>query len=208
MAEDRLKKDYDVVENLGDLIKAREERTSAFADDIDAMDDIDLDHLPFDAADELKQPHSHGPSEEEQMAIDVELMGAPKEKEVEFDWQDSAEEMLPTDPESSEGMGDDEAVEQLARVDPADLAGPVPSVEIGSETATAATKAEKEEYEMNGGEEAPPLIAPVQMESAMDTDSDEEDFRIIDRFEGEVDRETALVEFEEMREVIEEESER
>ncbi len=41
----------------------------------------------------------------------------------------------------------------------------------------------------------------------METDSDEEDFSISDKFEGEVDRETALLEFEEMREAEEEESE-
>ena len=204
MSEDRLRRDYDNVENLSDLIEAREERDSAFADDVDAAEDIDDAKLPRDAVDELTRPHPHGRSEEEgRLGINVDLMGTPDEKDIEFDWQDSVEEMLPTDPESSEGMGADEAIESLAHVAPADLVGPVPSVETGPETDTAATEAEEEEYGIDGGETPGPPPGPVPMDSAMDTDSDEFDFTIEDKFEDQVDRETALYELEEIREAIE-----
>jgi len=206
MAEDRLRKDYDVVENLDDLIKAREERESAFADDVDAMDDIPVSRVPLDPVEELTRPHRHGPSEEERLGIDVELMGTPDESEIEFDWQDSVEEMLPVDPHPDEGMGADEFIESAAHVEAADLTGPLPSVDVSPEADTAATEAEREEYDIDGGEPPCPPIMPVQLESAMDTDSDEEDFRIIDKFEGQVDRKTALEEFEEIREATEEES--
>jgi len=201
MSEDRLRRDYDSVENLSDLIEAREERDSAFADDLDAAEDINHAKLPRDAVDELTRPHPRGRSEEDGcLGINVDLMSTPDEKDVGFDWQDSAEEMLPTDPESSEGMGADEAIESLAHVAPTELLGPVPSVEVSPEMDTAATEAEKEEYEIDGGEDAEPPPGPVPMDSAMDTDSDEFDFTIEDKFEDQVDRETALYEFEQMRE--------
>ncbi|HUV04813.1 MAG TPA: hypothetical protein VMX94_06870 [Armatimonadota bacterium] len=204
MAEDRLRRDYDSVENLGDLIEAREERDSAFADDVDAAEDIDDAKLPRDPVDELTRPHPRGRSEEEgSLGINVDLMSTPDEKDVGFDWQDSAEEMLPTDPESSEGMGADEAIESLAHTAPADLLAPAPPVEVSPETDTAATKAEEKEYELDNGEAERPAAGPVPIDSAMDTDSDEFDFTIEDKFEDQVDRETALYEFEQMRETAE-----
>ena len=117
MAEDRLRKDYDVVENLGDLIEAREERISDFADSTDAMEDIDVSALPEDPARELSYPHHHGPSKEKRLGIDVELMDTPNEENINFDWQDSAEEMLPTDPEPNEGMGVDEAMDSFSHIE-------------------------------------------------------------------------------------------
>ena len=202
MAKDRLYKDYDNVENLSDLIEAREERDSASADDVDAMEDIDATGLPVDAVDELTWPHPHGRSEEEgRLGTNVNLMDTPDEKEIEFDWQDSVEEMLPTDPAPSEGMGADEIIETLAHVEAAELAGPVPSTEISSEMSTAATEAEKEKYGIDCEEIRHTLPAPVEMDSAMDTDSDEEEFTLEDKFQGEVDRETALLEFEEMQRI-------
>ena len=136
--EDRLRKDYDVVENLGDLIAAREERDSAFADDVDAMEDIDLDHLEIDAEKELSYPHKHGPSEDQKLGIDVELMDTPDEHEIEFDWQDSAEEMLPTDPDPEEGMGLDTVIEGVSHVSPGEMPEQSPEVD---------TDATPEEYE-------------------------------------------------------------
>ncbi len=144
MPEDRLRRNYDTVENLGDLIKAREERDSAFADDVDAVDDIDVARLPADPGRELGRPHRHGPSDEQREGIDVELMDTPNEKEVEFDWQDSVEEMLPTDPSADEGMGADGALESLAHVRPAELEGPVPSLETSGETGTARHRGRRE----------------------------------------------------------------
>ncbi len=201
--EDRLHKDYDVVENLGDLIKAREERDSAFADSVDAMEDIDLDHLEFDAGRELSYPHRHEPSEEEKLGLDVDLLDTPDERQVEFDWQDSVEEMNPTDPEPSEGMGLDDVIEGISHVGAGDLLGPVPSTQFSPETDTAALG---EQTETDGRKpERPRPEQPVLLESAMETDSDEDDFRIEDRFGGEMDRETALEEMDDLRQAAEEE---
>jgi hypothetical protein len=203
--EDRLRKDYDVVENLGDLIAAREERDSAFADDVDALEDVDLDHLEIDASEELSQPHKHEPSEDEKLGLNVELLDTPSEREIEFDWQDSAEEMLATDPDPNEGMGFDSDIEAVSYVSPADVMGPVPSTEVSPETDTASTAEEFEETQLDGGEPEHVHVEPVQIESAMETDSDEEDISIEDRFAGEVDRETALVEMDDLRQAIEKE---
>ena len=204
MAEDRLKKDYDIVENLDDLIEAREERDSAFSDSVDAMQDIDVSKLPDDPNFELTRPHHHKPSEEEQLGIDVELMDTPDENQIEFDWQDSVEEMLPTDPDPSEGMGEDGTISALGHMGATDIAGPVPSVEVGSETGTDYTKEEKEEFNLDGGKPQCPPPGPVQVETAMDTDSDEMDFTIEEKFAGEVDHTTAEYGFEQMREATEE----
>jgi hypothetical protein len=58
----------------------------------------------------------------------------------------------------------------------------------------------------DGGEkECRPETVPL--EGAMETDSDEEDFRIIDRFEGQMDPETARDEMEEIGEAIERQGE-
>jgi hypothetical protein len=149
MPEDRLHKDYDNVENLSDLIEAREERDSALADDLDAMEDIDLSQSKVDPQLELGYPHHHDkPSEEHSLGIDVELMDTPNEKEIEFDWQDSVEEMQPTDPSPNEGMGADDAMEALAHPDEIELTGPVPSAEVDAETGTAATREEEAEYDI------------------------------------------------------------
>lgn len=198
MTKDRLRKDYDDVENLSDLIEAREERDSASADDVDAMEDIDSSGLPTDAVDELTWPHPHGISEEEgSEGTNVNLMDTPDEKDIGFDWQDSLEEMLPTDPEPDEGMGEDAIIEPLTHVEAAEL--PESEEWYGFASGTS------EEYEAAGAEPPRPPV-PVEIESAMETDSDEEAFTIEDKFEGQMDRETALLEFEEMRHAEEEES--
>jgi len=199
MAEDRLRRDFDDVENLKDIIPAREERESAFSDDVDAMEDIDFDGIPRDPSVQLTYPHPRTREDEDgALGINVDLMGTPDDKDVEFDWQDSAEEMLPTDPDPSEGMGEDSAIEAIAYVSAEDIAGPVPSVEVGEETETAATREEMKEYDIKG--EEPPLRpqAPVPLDSAMDSESDEDDYSIEDKFTGEVDREEAELDFEEM----------
>jgi len=128
--EDRLRKDYDVVENLGDLIAAREERDSAFADDSDAVEDIDLDHLEVDENQELTYPHKHKPSKDHKLGIDIELMDTPNERDMEFDWQDSADQMLATDPDPNAGMDDEIMVEGVTYVSPGDV--PEQSVEADS----------------------------------------------------------------------------
>lgn len=204
MAEDRLRRDYDTVENLDELIDAREERDSAFTDDIDGMPDAHLDNIPIDPNKELTFPHTKTLSDEEGAeGINVDLMDTPDENEVEFDWQDSVEEMLPTDPPADEGMGEDGIITAIGHLEPTDISGPASSAEIDADTSTDATDEEKEEYGLDGGDadQCPPE-APVQLDSAMDTDSDEMDFSTEDKFGGELDRETALLEFEEMREEI------
>jgi hypothetical protein len=52
-----------------------------------------------------------------------------------------------------------------------------------------------EEYGIEGGR---PPAAPVPLESAMDSESDEDDYSIEDRFAGEVEKEEAELDFEEM----------
>jgi len=77
--------------NLSDLVEAREERTSAFSDDVDGLPDA----LPSDVDidDALTFPHRHrGPQEEP-----PQLMDTPRAEDVGFDYHDSSEEMLPSD---------------------------------------------------------------------------------------------------------------
>lgn len=130
-------------------------------------------------------------------------MDTPDEKDIAFDWQDSVEEMLPTDPPVREGMGDDAAIEAAAHIEPIELPGPVPSTEYSPETDTDATEREKQKYGLDDGEPPYPPVGPVPIESAMDTDSDEEDFSIEDRFEGEISREDAEYDFSLIRETPE-----
>ncbi|MHB1001006.1 MAG: hypothetical protein ACYC27_17325 [Armatimonadota bacterium] len=210
MADDRTYQDYDYVENLEDIIEARIERDSQFADDTDAMEDVDTDHLPIDPNVQLTYPHPKTRSDEDgRLGINVELADTPKDKEVEFDWQDNAEEMLPTDPPPNDGMGDDGSIEAMSHVSATDVTGPAPSVEYGSETATDATEEEKKIFGLDGGEpDQCRQVTPVALETAMDSDSDEYDFSIEDKFEGEKDRETALLEFEDIRETIEKQPEK
>jgi hypothetical protein len=106
--------------------------------------------------------------------------------------------MLTTDPEPSEGMGADASVGAMARLEATDLAGEGSLAEVSTETDTTTAEAE-EEYSLDDGQPQP----VVELESAMDTDSDEGDFAIEDKFEGQMDRETALLEFEEMRRATE-----
>jgi hypothetical protein len=165
MSEDRLRRDYNTVENLKDIIPAREERESAFSDDVDAMEDIDYNGIPRDPSVQLTYPHPRTQGDEDgALGINVDLLGTPDDNTIEFDWQDSAEEMLPTDPDPSEGMGEDTAIDAVSYVSAEDIAGPVPSIEEGKETGTAATREEMEEYGIEGGR---PPAAPVPLESAM-----------------------------------------
>jgi hypothetical protein len=187
MADDRLKKDFDQVENLSDLIKAREERESAISDDLDAMEDFDTAKLPVDANTELTWPHPRTRSDEDgELGLNVELMDTPDESQMEFDWQDSAEEMLATDPEENEGMGEDIAIGDLGHMNSEDLSE------------------DEERFGTDGGEPKPPTSGIVPLETAMDTDSDEADFSIEDKFAGQLNHETAEYDFELIREQADE----
>lgn len=203
MSEDRLHKDYDLVENLEDLIEAREERDSYIADDVDGMEDIKSPNAQVDVSADLTFPHpkTHS-SKDDRLGININLMDTPDANEVGFDWQDSAEEMQLTDPESDEGMGEDSTVEFMEIINPSDFEGTATSDEISPETDTAATQEERREYDIDGGAHTDP---PVQVETGMDTDSDEYDFSIQDKFGGQITKETAELEFEEMLESSESE---
>lgn len=205
MADKITDEDYDTVENLDDLIEARRDRDSDISADVDGMPDADVADVDVDVNKELSQPHHHGPTEDQRLGLDVVLMDTPDEKNIGFDWQDSAEEMLPTDPLPDEGMGDDESVEELREVDLVEIIEPESSAEPEEETDTTAEE-EREEFELDGGDDQTcPPAAPIPLESAMETDSDEEDLSIEDKFGGQVERDTAELEFEEMKEFIEEE---
>jgi hypothetical protein len=89
MFKERLSKTSRVV-NLNDLIEARGERTSAFADDVDGSEDIESTDVDVDDA--LTFPH---PRRGEVLAGEPEQ--ASDEEESAFDYEDSTEEMLPSD---------------------------------------------------------------------------------------------------------------
>lgn len=200
MADEITPEDYDRVENLDDLIEARRDRDSAVSADIDGMPDADVSEVNMDVDKELGRPHHHGPSQDHLLGLDADLMDTPHKRDVSFDWQDSAEEMQPTDPPPDEGMGDDEAVEELREVDLVEIIEPEALVESEEGDSTV------EQFELDGGEdESCPPGAPIPLESAMETDSDEEDLSIEDKFGGQVEHDTAELEFEEMKEFIEEE---
>jgi hypothetical protein len=202
---DRLHKDYDNVENLSDLIRARSERVSAESDDTDAMEDTNPEGLALDPSDQLTYPHPHTRSDQEAAeGINVELMGTPGENEIGFDWQDSVEEMLPTDPDASEGMGLDSEMAGMEGFDTGNITGSTFISDKEQETDITATKEEKEELGTDGGEPFRPSNT-IDLDTAMDTDSDEEDFSIEDRFAGQALKEDAEYDFEVMRTAEEQE---
>ena len=133
MTDNRKNEEEEEVFNLDDLIKARSERDSGVSQDIDAMPDADVADLDVDVDKELGQPHKHGPTEDQILGTDVKLMSTPDERDIAFDWQDSEEEMGETDPDPQEGMGDDEAIEELGELDLVDITGPFPPPEEGAE---------------------------------------------------------------------------
>lgn len=91
MPGDRLKDDSDPVFDPDDLIEVREERTSASANDVDALEDIES----VDVDEALTFPHHHPHREEK--APEVETLDAPSEEDIGSDYQDNAAEMLPSD---------------------------------------------------------------------------------------------------------------
>ncbi len=72
---------------------------------------------------------------------------------------------------------------------------------------SSANPPEKEEFVLDGGQPECPPREPERLETAMDTDSDEMDFTTQDRFAGQVTREEAEYEFEQLRKAEEEEEE-
>lgn len=79
------------VQNLEDLIEAREERTSAFTDDVGGLPDMaDSD---VDVEDALTFPHPHRKDRQTSKPEDVDV----PDYDVGFDYQDNVEETLPSD---------------------------------------------------------------------------------------------------------------
>ena len=133
MTDERKNEEEEEVFNLDDLIEARSERDSSISADIDGMPDADVSDMDVDVDKELSQPHRHGPTEDQILGIDVKLMDTPDERDIAFDRQDSEEEMLPTDPDPQDGMGNDEAVEEPGELDLVEIVGPFPPEEEQAE---------------------------------------------------------------------------
>jgi hypothetical protein len=94
MPEDRLRRDRDDVENLEDLIEARNEGTSEFARDVDAFDkDMDIPE-DIDVDDALTFPH---PKHKVDPNADVDLMDTPRKDEIDINWAESQQDLLPSD---------------------------------------------------------------------------------------------------------------
>lgn len=139
MPNDRPEDQSDEIINLYDLIEAREERTSAFADDIDGVEDVRRTDVDVDDA--LVFPHNH---KRESKAPDIDLLDTPHEEDVGFDYQDSSEEMLPSDygepyaDAISTSIDDEEIVveenlEDLGEMTPDDLLYDVQVIDIPDE---------------------------------------------------------------------------
>lgn len=94
MPEDRLRHDEDDVENLEDIIDARDEGTSHLARDIDSADRDFVIPEDIDVDDALTFPH---PKHKKDPNAGVELMGTPRPDDTDINWAESQEDMLPTD---------------------------------------------------------------------------------------------------------------
>ena len=98
MPNDRLRHDHDNVEDLDDLIEARDEGTSHLAWDIDSAEkDFEIPE-DIDVDDALTFPH---PKHKKNPNADIDLMGTPREHDTDVNWAESQEEMLPTDYEEA-----------------------------------------------------------------------------------------------------------
>ncbi|MBI2842238.1 MAG: hypothetical protein HYX78_02440 [Armatimonadetes bacterium] len=136
MPDDRLRYDRDEVENLEDLIEARTEGMSHLARDIDSADkDFDIPE-DIDVDDALTFPH---PKHKKKLGEGIELMGTPHEEDVDIDWRESQQDMLPSDYtddyndvlttnlQDEDEVAEDQ-IDQIDTVSPADLIYEVPMV--------------------------------------------------------------------------------
>lgn len=108
MRKDRLRDDSDRIHNVEDIIEARSERTSHFADDIDSLEEdvelgegVDVDHA-------LTFPH---PRDKHGREDDTELMDTPRRDQTEEDY--TYQDIQPSDYEDHY----DDAVTQFATDD-------------------------------------------------------------------------------------------
>lgn len=94
MPEDRLRRDTDEVHQLEDMIDARDHGTSHIARDVDAFDE-DLE-IPedIDVDEALTFPH---PKHKKDPNADIELMSTPQKDDLDIDWAEHQDDMLPSD---------------------------------------------------------------------------------------------------------------
>jgi hypothetical protein len=196
MPEDRLRHDEDDVENLDDLINAREESSSDLARDTDAFDkDFDIPE-DIDVDDALTFPH---PKHKKDPVEDIDLMSTPHKEDSDINWAESQMDMLPTDYEDdyddalTTNLEDEDEVAE----DDMEAIGHIPVDEMiydvqegviperGGFRGEEAMK--EEEAARHGGRKQ----GSLELESAMDTESDEEVTTVEDKFRGEVDPEKA-----------------
>ncbi len=172
MPDDRLRHDRDDVENLEDLIDARGESTShiahdrdAFGKDLEIPEDVDVDEA-------LTFPH---PKRKVDPNADVDLMGTPHKEDIDINWEESQYDMLPSDymdnydDAVTTHLSDDddeerESVEELGDVTTGDVVYGVPIVTTMPKGFQPVDEQEPAEGRRGG-----------ELESAMDTDSDEID---------------------------------
>lgn len=93
MKEDRLRKDYDEIHNLDDIIDAHDERTSHMTGDIDSLqEDIEIpEDLDVDEA--LTFPHPKHKKKVE----DVELMSTRHKEDIDQTWEASDQDIQHSD---------------------------------------------------------------------------------------------------------------
>lgn len=195
MPENRLRHDHDKIEELEDLIYARDPTTSHMARDVDAAErDFDIpEDLDVDEALTFPHPkHKRDPNE------NVELMDTPRENDTDINWAESQEEMLPSDYENdyddalTTNLEDEDTVaegqiHELSKVEAEDLPYDTPMM-------TRAPKGSRAE-EAASDEAATPIGErerhPGELESAMQSGTDEEEISIAERFGGEIEPEMA-----------------
>jgi hypothetical protein len=195
MPDDRLRYDGDDIEQLDDLIEARDDGTSHFARDIDAADtDIDIPK-DIDVDEALTFPH---PKRKKNPNEDIDLMDTPRKDDIDIDWAESQGDMLPSDYEDdyddalTTNLDDEDTVaedqmSEISRMDADDLIDETPMV-------TGLPKGFRAEEEVSEEASSPPRRyeqQQVEMESAMETGTDEDAISIEERFGGEMKPEDA-----------------
>lgn len=184
MPEDRLRHDADEVKDLEDIIEAHDEGTSHLARDIDVAD-IDFD-IPedIDVDDALTFPH---PKHKKDPNEDVELMDTPRKGDVDIDWAASQQDMLPSDYtddyddalttnlKDEDEVAEDQ-IEEISSMGAEDL---IYNTAVVTEVPSGSGPVEGP----SGEEGTPPVELgrhpgrlPGEMESAMATGTDVEDF--------------------------------
>ena len=157
--KDRLRKDYDDIENLDDLIDARDEHRDEFGEDIVSLEeDWEIPNVDPDHA--LTFPH---PKDKHPKRLEPKLLDTPDKEDVGFDYQDSNEEMLPTDymeryEYATDTYATDNEIDEIVQervsdageIEVADLTDEVPVREIPETGGFRPEEAEEEERKSAG----------------------------------------------------------